>query len=238
MFLWILDRYGYGKIIYMERIPEPELMDTFEQARAYAEADFDEPNSLFVNLFLEKFNDITITSTILDLGCGPADIPVRFARRFPECEIHAVDGSEAMLFFAKIRIQKEPPEIQKRIKLIHALIPTDSLPLNKYDAVISNSLLHHLKEPDSLWKTIKRYARKGAPVMIMDLIRPETRQQAAMIVERYSKDEPEILKRDFFNSLCAAYTIDEIKEQLQENQLYSIDVSPVSDRHLLISGRL
>ncbi len=222
----------------MERIPEPELMDSFEQAKAYAEADFEESNSLFVNLFHEKFKDATITGTVLDLGCGPADIPVRLARQFPQAEIHAVDGSEAMLFFAKIRIQKELPEIQGRIKLIHALIPTDDLPLVKYNAIISNSLLHHLESPDSLWQTVKRYASKGAPVMIMDLMRPETREVATMIVEKYSKNEPETLKRDFFNSLCAAYTPEEVREQLDRNGLHGLKVSQVSDRHLLVFGRL
>lgn len=222
----------------MKRIPEPELMDSLDQARAYAEADFEEPNNLFIELFLERFRGLKLNGTILDLGCGPADIPIRFLKEFPECEIHAVDGSGAMLFFAKIRIGREPPEIQKRIKLIQAFIPTDALPLDEYDAVISNSLLHHLKYPYSLWKTIKQYACKGAPVMVMDLMRPDTTEQASMIVEKYSYNEPEILKKDFFNSLCAAYTVEEITEQLQNNQLYSMDVSPVSDRHLLISGRI
>jgi len=213
-------------------------MDALDQARAYAEADFEEPNSLFMELFIERFQDRAIDGVALDLGCGPADISIRFARHFTKCEVHAVDGSEAMLFFARENLLKEPPDLQKRVKLIHAVIPRDTLPQDKYDAVISNSLLHHLQNPDSLWITIKRYVRKGAPVMIMDLMRPDTTEQASMIVEKYSYNEPEILKKDFFNSLCAAYTIEEIKKQLQENQIYSLYVSPVSDRHLLITGRL
>ena len=35
----------------MRRIPEPELMDDAEQAKAYAEADFSEPNQRFLELF-------------------------------------------------------------------------------------------------------------------------------------------------------------------------------------------
>ncbi len=34
----------------MDRIPEPELMDEVEQARAYAAADFSEPHQAFVLL--------------------------------------------------------------------------------------------------------------------------------------------------------------------------------------------
>ena len=42
----------------MERTPEPELMKEPEQARAYAEADFIESNTLFVDLFRSRFPSI------------------------------------------------------------------------------------------------------------------------------------------------------------------------------------
>ena len=55
----------------MKRIPEPELMDEIEQVRAYAEADFEEPNSLFVSLFKERFPGHDTRGVVLDLVCGP-----------------------------------------------------------------------------------------------------------------------------------------------------------------------
>ena len=45
----------------MERIPEPELMDDPEQARAYASADFSEPHQAFVERFTQRFN-LSVTS--------------------------------------------------------------------------------------------------------------------------------------------------------------------------------
>ena len=63
----------------MQRILEPELMDDIEQARAYAEADFDESNTLFVDLFLQHHPDWSAEGTMLDLGCGPGDIAIRLA---------------------------------------------------------------------------------------------------------------------------------------------------------------
>jgi hypothetical protein len=57
----------------MKRIPEPELMNEASQARAYAEADFSEPNQLFMQLFTEHFPGFD-GATVVDLGCGPADI--------------------------------------------------------------------------------------------------------------------------------------------------------------------
>jgi hypothetical protein len=70
----------------------------------------------------------------------------------------------------------------------------------------------------------------------MDLIRPGTAGEARRLVETYSPDEPDILKRDFYNSLLAAFEIDEVKQQLKEAGLGGLKVSRVSDRHLIVYG--
>ena len=57
------------------RVPEPELMDDAAQARAYASADFADVNQGFVDRFRARFADFT-SGRVIDLGCGPADIPL------------------------------------------------------------------------------------------------------------------------------------------------------------------
>ena len=79
----------------MERILEPELMDDPEQAIVYARADFEKENQGFVDRFREYFPEFT-EGHILDLGCGPGDIPVRFARALPSSHITGVDASAPM----------------------------------------------------------------------------------------------------------------------------------------------
>jgi len=221
----------------MQRQPEPELMDEYEQAKAYAEANFQEVNESFIKGFIERFSNSDIKGPVLDLGCGPADISVRFASVFPESIIYAVDGSRWMLYFAKQVLENTESSIRNRVNLIKALIPNDPLPIKDAVAIISNSLLHHLHEPMSLWHTVRKYSRHGTKVYIMDLIRPETPEKAWEIVQTYSADEPEILKRDFFNSLCAAFTVKEVQQQLKEASL-SLQVETVSDRHLLVWGTI
>lgn len=81
----------------MMRIPEPELMNDPAQARIYAAADFSEPHGRFIELFAERFPDIRPRGLVLDLGCGPADISIRFARAYLSCRIVGVDGAPAML---------------------------------------------------------------------------------------------------------------------------------------------
>ncbi len=220
----------------MQRVPEPELMDEEDQARAYAEADFSEPHDHFVSLFQAVFPDDSLAGTVLDLGCGSADVTIRFARAFPNCRIDGVDGAEAMLGFGRKAVRSAG--LEHRVRLIRGYLPGARLPLPSYDAVISNSLLHHLAGPMVLWKHVQRFGKSGAPVFIMDLLRPEDEERLNELVQQYAADAPEVLRRDFSNSLRAAYRPDEIREQLKTAGLDSFAVTVVSDRHLVVSGRL
>ena len=218
----------------MQRIPEPELMDDDAQALAYAQADFAEPHQHFVTLVAESFPGHDFNGVVLDLGCGPADISLRFARANSKSQVHGIDGAEAMLALGRQAIQNEG--LQDRIQLWQYYLPADSLPQPQYDAVISNSLLHHLQQPETLWQCIKQYARPGAPVFVMDLMRPETKQQAQQFVALYAEGEAEVLRQDFYHSLLAAYSAEEVEQQLVIAGLSGLEVSVVSDRHLTISG--
>jgi len=219
----------------MDRILEPELMDDDEQAKAYTEADFSEPHQKFVTLFKETFPDRHITGYVLDLGCGSCDVTIRFAKAFPDCVIHAVDGSAAMLGCAG-DLLKQDEHLQRQVSLIYGLIPSTVLPQNAYDVVLSNSLLHHLDDPSILWDTVKRYVTSGTIVYIVDLMRPDTKEDARMLVDRYAGGEPTILQRDFYNSLLASFEPDEIRSQLKSAGLDNLSVRKISNRHVLVSG--
>jgi SAM-dependent methyltransferase len=80
----------------LKRQLEPELMDDPEQALAYARADFSEENQGFVDTFREYYPDFA-SGHVLDLGCGPADIPIRFLRALPDCRVTGVDASAPMI---------------------------------------------------------------------------------------------------------------------------------------------
>ena len=58
------------------------------------------------------------------------------------------------------------------------------------------------------------------------------------LVETYAIDAPEVLRRDFRNSLFAAYTIPEVQDQLSKAGLGGLTVNAVSDRHLAVQGQL
>lgn len=219
----------------MERIPEPELMNAPEQVKAYVQADFEESNSLFVELFKKKFSD-PFSGVVLDLGCGPADICIRLAQIFPGCSMHGVDGAPNMLLYGKNAVAEQ--NLEDKITLMEGFLPDIELPVPHYEAIISNSFLHHLADPQALWQTIKKFGKPGTFVLVMDLVRPANQKEAHTIVEFYSGNEPEILKEDFFNSLLGAYNVNEVQSQLDSAKLSCLEVEMVSDRHFTVKGFL
>ncbi|MDF9391162.1 MULTISPECIES: class I SAM-dependent methyltransferase [Methylococcus] len=220
----------------MERKPEPELMEDEAQALAYAQADFSEAHDRFVALFTECFPGEPGFGICLDLGCGPADVLVRFARAHPACRLDGIDGAAAMLALAQRAV--DAARLRDRVRLIRGYLPGAELPGRDYDAVISNSLLHHLAAPSVLWETAKRHARPGAALFVMDLLRPDTLARLDELVERHAADAPPLLRRDFRNSLHAAYRPDEVRLQLDAAGLGSCRVAVVSDHHWIAFGRL
>jgi len=220
----------------MDRIPEPDLMDDPAQAEAYHRADFTEAHERFVTLFRQFFEAGSWAGPVLDLGCGTADVTRRFARAFDDQRIHGVDGAEAMLRLGREMLEREG--LNCRVELFCRYLPVDRLPEPHYGAVISNSLLHHLQDPLTLWSVIRRFATPGAPILVMDLLRPATSERAAELVALYPAGEAEILRRDFFNSLCAAYQPHEVEQQIREAGIEGIDVTTVSDRHWIAWGRV
>jgi len=202
----------------MERIPEPELMNDLEQVAAYAGPHLDNGYWLFIQRFRKFFPRLPREGAALDLGCGPAAIPLRLARLLPQWEIHGVDGSSVMLASGREAVRREG--LENRIRLVHGILPGDLiLPRKRYEAVISNSFLHHLADPMVLWQAIRRYGEPRAAILVVDLLRPTDEESAELVIDNYVPDAPPMLRRDMLLSLRAAYTLEEISAQLQQADL-------------------
>jgi hypothetical protein len=78
----------------------------------------------------------------------------------------------------------------------------------------------------------------GAWLFVMDLVRPPSQAQARRLVDLHAAGEAEVLRRDFYNSLLAAYRPEEVSAQLAAADLSSLETEVVSDRHLIVWGRL
>src|SRR2546427_5044890 len=127
----------------MERVLEPELMDDPAQALAYSRADFEKENQGFVDRFAEFYPEFK-AGHVLDLGCGPGDIPIRLARTLPECRITGVDGSPPMIALGleAIRVAGLADRITLRCGRVHDTGLPEQAP-----AVDSNSPLPQIPNP-------------------------------------------------------------------------------------------
>ena len=220
----------------MERIPEPELMEDLTQAAAYADADFAEGDTAFVATILAYLGAYS-PRRVVDLGCGPGNICLRLAERLSKSRLLGVDGSAAMLGHA-MRRARQAGWSSERMGFQEAFLPSEALPRAAFDLVVSNSVLHHIHRPEGFWEAVKWVAAPGARVVIGDLRRPEGPEAARALVEQYSEGAPEVLREDFYNSLVAAFTVEEVRMQLQQAGLVGLEVNSVGDRYLRLAGVL
>jgi ubiquinone/menaquinone biosynthesis C-methylase UbiE len=217
------------------RRPEPEIMDLPEEAEAYARADFSDVNDAFVRRLLELAGPRE-TARAVDLGCGPADIPIRLLRIRPRWRVAAVDASPAMLDLARKAVAQAG--LAHAVDFVLADAKSRALPDAAFDVVFSNSILHHIADVAPFWAQVRRIAAPRALLFLRDLARPAEATEAAAIVARYAGNESPLLREEFQRSLLAAYTPDEVRRQLADAGLDRLTVTMVTDRHLDVFGTL
>jgi len=214
----------------MERRPEPELMIEPAQVRAYAETDFSESDECFVRAIARHIPPVP-GGCMIDLGCGPGNMCLRLALLRPMEEWIGMDGSVGMLEVAKKR-----GRTLANLRFVHAVMPTEAFSTTRFDGIVSNSLLHHLRDPQVLWAFIKERGKPGARVFIGDLRRPDHEGEIAHLTSLYLKDADPIVRDDFQASLRAAYREEEVEAQLERAGLDDFTVERFSDRHLVVRG--
>jgi SAM-dependent methyltransferase len=97
--------------------------------------------------------------------------------------------------------------------------------------VTSNSLVHHIPDPRAVFQEIARIARPGAPILIRDLVRPETHDALETLVQAHAARWSPLQRMLFSDSLHAALTLVEVRALLDESGLSDVNVTQVTDRH-------
>ena len=107
---------------------------------------------------------------------------------------------------------------------------------NSADIVVSNSFLHHLHNPTDLWKAIKYMSKPGAIQLHRDLRRPSSMDEVFALQRIYLPDSPQVLIDDYLASLQAAFTVGEVRAQLEREGLDHLNVYESGDRYLEVVG--
>ena len=173
----------------MKRVLEPELMLGTEQCNEFNQVSHRQySNGKFIESY-KKYCDLTY-GTLIDLGSGPAVHLEVMRNYFPNLSIIGYENSDAMLLLAK---QNTSVEVRKA----DFNTVTDIA-----DGVMCLYTLHHQADPIVFWSTVSRLSRGW--IYIEDLERPETEEMFSLF---NAVD-------DFKHSLRAAFTLDEVKDQL------------------------
>ena len=218
----------------LERTPEPEAMDTDEEVSTYDAMDHSKVNATFAEDFL-TFHGPCRGGEILDVGTGTALIPIEIARRDARARIVGVDLATRMI--ARARINIESAGLSDRIRCEVRDAKAFDLPSERYEAVISNSIVHHLSDPRAALAEMARMVAPGGTLFVRDLVRPDSEDQIRHLVDTYTINEPEFARALFHASLHAAFTIAEIDATRRELGLTGGVVAMSSDRHWTWSWR-
>ncbi len=210
----------------MQRVTEPEVMDSLEDALEYDAMDFWDVNTAFAERAIELGPP---QGLILDAGTGTARIPILICQRCPQWQIIGIDLAQSMLGVGQTNV--EQAGLQQQIKLEWVDAKQLPYPDAHFDMVVSNSLIHHLPNPLPFLTQLRRVLKPQGAIFLRDLMRPDSIEILEAIVEREAGDCNDYQKGLFRDSLHAAFTLDEVNELLQQAGLAGVKVYPSSDRH-------
>ena len=210
----------------LQRILEPEVMDTWEDAVEYDAMDFTVVNTAFAGRALEL---APREGLVLDVGTGTARIPILMMQRNRRLKIVATDYSENMLKVGEMNVLAAG--CSDRITLQFGDAKGIQFPDHHFDVVISNSLVHHLPDPRPFLGEMERVGKPNSAILIRDLIRPADTTQLEKLVQQYAGACNDYQKKLFRDSLLAALTLEEVQDLVVETGLRRTALVRSSDRH-------
>ena len=106
-----------------------------------------------------------------------------------------------------------------------------------FDAVISNSIVHHIAQPRQVLAEMLRVLHPGGLLFVRDLLRPKNVETLEQIVVAYAGDENAHQQQMFRDSLHAALTLDEIRGLLSDLNVPPARAEQTTDRHWTVVGQ-
>ncbi len=210
----------------MQRVTEPEVMDSLEEAIAYDAMDFTEVNTAFAQRAIELGS---LSGLMLDAGTGTARISILICQERPQWQIIGIDLAESMLQVGRKNV--EQAGLQQQITLESVDAKQLPYPDAHFDMVISNSLIHHLPDPLPFLKELKRVLKPNGGILIRDLIRPMNEDIMNGLVDSIGTEYDQHQKMLFRDSLHAAFRLDEVNQLVLDAGLEGAKLYQSSDRH-------
>ena len=216
----------------VERILEPELMDTAEEAQDYDSMDHRAVNHAFAAEFLAVWDGC---NPILDVGTGTAQIPIEIGRQSPDAEIVAIDLADHMLKLARENVAKA--NLGDRIQIQKADAKGFAFADASFGTVVSNSIIHHIPDPTFCFAEMHRVCSPGGTLFVRDLMRPDDQATLRSLVDTYAGGANDHQRKMFAESLHAALTLADVRELVMNLGYDPNGVKASSDRHWTWAAR-
>jgi ubiquinone/menaquinone biosynthesis C-methylase UbiE len=101
-----------------------------------------------------------------------------------------------------------------------------------FDTVFSNTILHHVPDPEPFLKEARRVLKPGGVLLIRDLFRPPDLARAPERVRTYAADASPYQQELFRASLCAALLPEELRAVADRAGLAQAEIVIDTDRHM------
>ena len=213
------------------RALEDEVMSDPAEAVEYDAMDFSVTDRRFAELAAQLASRAAPARWIVDLGSGNAKIPLAMCALLPPAwRVCAVERSAEMLALA-IKHQGAAPASRGRFHVVMSDAKQTPFADASAGLVTSNSLIHHIADPTAVFREIARIAASGSPILVNDLVRPDSEARLEQLVQTYAGDASPLQRTLFANSLRAALSLGEVRQALDASGLPDVRVSQITDRH-------
>jgi ubiquinone/menaquinone biosynthesis C-methylase UbiE len=217
-----------GLVDVLTRVLEAEVMDRPDEAREYDAMDHSQANARFVLDFLAAHGPGR-GGELLDVGTGPARIPIALCRADRHFKILGVDLSGPMLELG--RRNAVEAELTDRIRFARGDAKNLPFPNGRFEAVVSNTIVHHVPNPEPAIVEMARLVAPGGTLMIRDLARPADEATLNALVALHAGSEAVAAREMFRDSLRAGLTLEEVQAIVEGLGMPAVEVAMTSDRH-------
>jgi ubiquinone/menaquinone biosynthesis C-methylase UbiE len=215
----------------LTRVLESEVMSGADEAIEYDAMDFSATDRLFAERAAQLAQSAANVNWVVDLGAGNARIPLAMCAVLPPAvRVCAVEMSGHMLALAA-RHRTNAGISRRRFHLLAGDAKHTPFAPGSVSMVTSNSLIHHIADPRAVFRETARIVREHAPIVIRDLVRPESEEDLARLVSTYAGGSSSLQRTLFADSLRAALSVREVREALDASGLQDVRVSQITDRH-------
>lgn len=216
--------------LYAPRVLEPEVMDSEDEAEAYADAAAAAHLARLDGRWIAR---VLATgprgpAAVLDVGTGGGHIPAALVEARPEWRAWGVDRAWSMLVEGRPRREAGAAAARRAgrpWRLAVAVAEARRLPAadGAFDLVVSNSLLHHLADPTPVLDEVARLTAPTGRAILRDLRRPP-RPLFRAHVAWHGRHYAGTMRRLYEASVAAAFTRRELAALVARSRLAGSEV--------------